>query len=707
MKNTHLIADRNGDYPTWIELYNAGISAKNLEGLYLSDNGKKLHKWMIPNVILPPNGTILIFTSGKNKLDQQKVTGSSQMNKYLHTNFKIKKGETLYLTDYNNVIDSVKIQSHHFNQSRGLFNNQRADTWLLFPNPTPDAPNSLQQTAQCYNESPEILTTSGFYNGSLWVIIDAATYGSEIHYTTDGNEPTRYSKTYTEPIEISKNTLLKAICTNNDCLPSKTVSRTYIMEDTPQTHYLASVFLSLDPVDLWSDAHGIYVKGTNAQTEFPFHGANFWKKWTVPAYFEFIDQYAGNIYQQNIGVRIHGAGSRSFDLKSLQLIADDKYGKKEFDNRFFYEAPATKMKKLLLKNAGQSFNKTYFNDALLHYIMQNGFCDVAAYKPVEVYINARYWGIQNLREKLDKYYLANKYFIKASDIEIVEGFGISAQSGGIENFMQVREFIINNSMQNEANYAKVQKMWDINGFCDFMITNIFAVNKDWKQAGNQKCWHAPTFDNGRWHFFLGDMDLTMGNGGKAGENIIGDVLRDGATHFIIFRKLLENPSFKATFCLRYTDLLNTNFTTENLQQQISFFAQGIEASLPHHYTRWGGNVETWKEKHLQEMYDFAEQRPAYARRYLKEQMSLGAEVPLTIENALPEGGTVKLNAVYLRQFPFEGTYYYEQNVELRALAAKGYKFAYFLLNDQQVISNAEIALTLYSPMKIKVVFEPE
>src|SRR5580698_3923326 len=51
--NDTTITDQDGDYADWLELYNPGPSAANLNGWYLTNKASKPTKWQIPAVTLP------------------------------------------------------------------------------------------------------------------------------------------------------------------------------------------------------------------------------------------------------------------------------------------------------------------------------------------------------------------------------------------------------------------------------------------------------------------------------------------------------------------------------------------------------------------------------------------------------------------------------------------------------------------------------
>ncbi len=66
-KNYSTIADEDGEYEDWIELYNAGAAPVNLFNYSLSDDPLIPDKWVLPNLLLPPGGYTVIFCSGKDR----------------------------------------------------------------------------------------------------------------------------------------------------------------------------------------------------------------------------------------------------------------------------------------------------------------------------------------------------------------------------------------------------------------------------------------------------------------------------------------------------------------------------------------------------------------------------------------------------------------------------------------------------------------
>jgi hypothetical protein len=87
--NSRTLRDADGDYPDWLELYNAGDAAVSLLGWYLTDDNADLRKWRFPDVTLGPRGFLVVFASAKNR---------AVADAELHTSFNLNAdGEYLAL----------------------------------------------------------------------------------------------------------------------------------------------------------------------------------------------------------------------------------------------------------------------------------------------------------------------------------------------------------------------------------------------------------------------------------------------------------------------------------------------------------------------------------------------------------------------------------------------------------------------------------
>src|SRR5688572_6330435 len=87
--NAGYLADEDGQFMDWIEVFNPGPGAVNLLNWSLTDESGNLVKWKFPSHTLNAGQTVVVFASGKDR-----ATAGSQ----LHTNFLLNDaGEYLAL----------------------------------------------------------------------------------------------------------------------------------------------------------------------------------------------------------------------------------------------------------------------------------------------------------------------------------------------------------------------------------------------------------------------------------------------------------------------------------------------------------------------------------------------------------------------------------------------------------------------------------
>lgn len=81
--NTRGLADEDGDFSDWIEIYNPGPAAVNLDGWSLTDDAGDLTKWRFPATNLAGGKFLVVFASGKDR----RLPGAR-----LHTRFQLSAG---------------------------------------------------------------------------------------------------------------------------------------------------------------------------------------------------------------------------------------------------------------------------------------------------------------------------------------------------------------------------------------------------------------------------------------------------------------------------------------------------------------------------------------------------------------------------------------------------------------------------------------
>ena len=81
--NESTLADEDGDFSDWIEIYNPDGSPASLAGYSLTDDSLNLVKWTFPAITLNAGESLVVFASSKDRIDPASE---------LHTNFRLSSG---------------------------------------------------------------------------------------------------------------------------------------------------------------------------------------------------------------------------------------------------------------------------------------------------------------------------------------------------------------------------------------------------------------------------------------------------------------------------------------------------------------------------------------------------------------------------------------------------------------------------------------
>ena len=130
--NSETMADQDGEFEDWIELYNNGSASIDLTGYYLSDNINNLTKWTFPEGIsIPANGYVTVWAD------------EDGMQEGLHANFKLSaSAESVYLLNpIGELIDQINYSDQQKDVGFGRNPNGTGDFQKIIP--TFNAQNSM------------------------------------------------------------------------------------------------------------------------------------------------------------------------------------------------------------------------------------------------------------------------------------------------------------------------------------------------------------------------------------------------------------------------------------------------------------------------------------------------------------------------------------------------------------------------------------
>ncbi|MEM1320774.1 MAG: CotH kinase family protein [Bacteroidota bacterium] len=664
--NENLILDEDGDRSDWIELYNAGSKRVSLKGYSLTDDPDELYKWIFPEISIEPKEIMLIFASDKNRINGE-----------LHTNFKLSKGgeEVILVKPDGNASDQLSLPALEEDRSYGR-SIDGSDQWVFFLETTPGESNN-GSLSQGFAAQPRFDQQQAFHAQSILLTMDCNEPGCEIFYTIDGNRPDRSSIPYTGPVRLDTTTAVRAVTYSAGLEPSTIKTRTYFINDD---HRLSVMALTTDPANLWDWETGIFQLGPTADTVFPFYGANFWEETEIPIYMELSDTDQQLEEEYPLGARTHGGrGARVRPNKPLRLMAKKVFGTGLMVHKFFDNREVNQFERLVLRNASGDADGAYMRDAFLHrYFINEGLdIDAMAFRPLVLYINGVYWGVMHLRERPDKHYLQYHYQADAENVDILEEEDLVVE-GDFHAFDSMQAFVNAVDLQDEENFAQAARYFDVESLADYFIVQTITNNFDWP-TNNIKYWRERN-EESRWRFLLFDMDVSLGRHVwtvPEANSFASKISKDTLRIVNVLRALLTNEDYKNYFINRHADLINTTFEANYFKEEILRSRDELDPEMPRHFDRWGGSYDAWQGDRMEELLDYAERRPEFARTYVKDYFELEEQVQLKLQTFPEEAGIIHLNTITPRSLPWEGWYYKGVPVQLSAEPLRGYVFSHW------------------------------
>ncbi|WP_052691846.1 CotH kinase family protein [Teredinibacter purpureus] len=654
--------------------------------------------------------TLIPFLSGRYNDDSTDGVAPPAIlgleNTSLHTNFKISSsGETLVLSDPSgNAVDQLAVEGLSVGYSVGR---SRSDGDIVYyQNMTPNAINSALEYDGIVSNTVQF-SHQGGVNSPASVSLSGATGSEIIRYTIDGSVPSSSSSLYGSAIVVSSNRVIRARLFDGNLIPSRTTSRTFLPD---ANHQLPVIALATEPDNLFDTDTGIYVYGDSYEQAQPYYGANFWQDWEKDMHFSFYESDGSLGTALDAGVKIFGGWSRANDQRSLSIFARGRYGFKEIDYPLFPSRDYDTFQSVVLRNSGNDWMRSMIRDAALTSLMDGSGLETQAYRSVATYINGDYWGMYNLREKVNEHYLASLHDLDPDEIDILEREGAVVE-GTNTDYLALVNFVDNNDLSAADNYAYVAEQIDIDNFIRYQVAQIYFNNQDWP-GNNIKFWRAQ--DGGKWRWVLYDTDFGFGiwNVEDYFEDTLSFALQANGPSWpnppwstLLLRKLSDNSQFRAQFINQFADELNGRFKPSAVSAHIEAIASRVQAEMPAHFERWSdGNWSSWNG-HITTMTTFGNNRPSHLLGHIRAQYGIAAMHTLTVSNSLPNGGSVQLNSLLVSGANWSGDYFDGIPVTLTAQPAEGHRFVRW--QGASTSTEPSIDITLLSDRTIEPVFEAQ
>ena len=734
---TAVFPDAAGAFWDWIEVFNPQDRVIALGGFALSDDPLKPGRWRFPERWIQPGESLVVYASGLDRVGPAKE---------LHTDFRIDAaGETVTLSDsVGRIVDQVTVPRLGPNESLGRPPNPEAGEWVVYSKTqsTPGGANGVVALGPPL-PPPVFSVDSGFHAAGAEVVLElrGSPTNALIRYTTNGDPVTVVSPAWSGPLRIQRSMVVRAKA-YLEARSSAESMRSYffgVSHDLPVIS-LAAAGSNFDFKNGYLIGMGTSVLSASGQVlqSYPYSGSNAWKDREIEVGFEFFDTDRKSKVRQKVGMSVYGGwGSRGYPQKSYALSARAKYGDGNLAYRFFPDRPMDEFEALVLRNSGndnQSTHQTavrspitqfgpvssygsYFvngqftlmRDALLQRLLDDTGLDTQAYRPAVVYLNGDYWGLHNLREKLNEHYVIGNHSVPRGGLDLIEGYG-TVIAGDSQAYTAMRSFVTTKDLTIQTNLQTLlDRHLDLDNFLDYHASVAYFQNFD---IGNVKCWR-PRVPNGRFRWIVYDQDYgfhlwrpevyvpAMARDYASYDNMFAFLTAGSGTgtgwpneggRTLMLRRLLTNPGVRTRFIQRCADLLNGPFREERVESTIRSMAAVIRPEMSRHLQRWSFaelqkrgygkpyqaeyepfTLATW-EKNLDALSDFARRRPAKLRQDCLDHFGLKQGVSVLQVETLPAGaGQVRLNRSVAAAAPWIGTFFRDVPVEATVIPSPGFR----------------------------------
>ncbi len=569
----------------WVELFNSSTQTVSLEGYGLSDNLGRPRKWQFPaGASIFPGEYKIIQLDGLN----------SQANGY-HTNFKLLRagGEIMCFSDpTGRVLDKINLPKVPTNISYGRTSG--LEGFFYYDAPTMGSVNGTGFLG--FADTPSFTVAGGVFKQSEPVSVSInVPEGTTVHYSLDGSTPTLQSPVYDgTPLALTQTTPVRARAFRQDLQPSETITRTYLIN---VYHTLPIVSLVTDPQELWNETDGMLaVGGTLNREVFPFKvlETGAWPLYRTagkeprPGYVEYYGTDGTQILSQGMEFGLQGQYSLDMPQKTFKVRAKAAQGKPMFEASLFESRPYTEYKSFVLRNGGNDNVWTRINDDYQSMLMDKIDTTVIhqATNPVVVYLNGQYWGHYNMRERVDRYFVAQHEGIpmdQADNMDILEAGGTVNYGSNKEYKAMIEKAKTLSPGKNAEDLKYITDRIDVDNYFDFMAFEMFFGNSDagnirfYKLKGEGQKW--------RWIFYDSDYGMYDSTYNSVKSWLDPKGAGDKNVNNTLIRKLLENDEMKEKFLRRLGDIFQV-YTTENMMETFNSLAAKIKDEMPLHLARW-------------------------------------------------------------------------------------------------------------------------
>ena len=531
---------------------------------------------------------------------------------------------------------------------------------------------------------PRLSPSGGIFPQTKAIEVSTQARHGAVHYTLDGSLPDQSSPILPDMLIIQEPTTVRMRTYSPGRLPSQMASHTYVVG---MALTLPVLNLSVDPANLYNARSGLMTRSLSPAADAA----------RVEADVEYFGSHAGS---QNVqfaaDVKLHGGWSRRRDKKSLRIYVKST-ALASLTPVHPLAAPSGEKSHVVILRCGGNNHRWRTADELFDLIyLDAGRVSVSGhpkivsdFTPYHQFVNGKYWGIYNLRRRIDSAFLRQRLGGAAYDIVKVRPGGTQAASGSKADWSALQRKLEEAGKGSSASmHERIVREVDVDSFTDYVLLNIYASNQDW--VFNNVVAYRERAPGEKWHFQPWDDDQTFGwinpafNDGSpfcgAQRNDLETTLDyppgpDGHPHMVslLLRELLKSPQYRLAFAIRLHDLLNTVLRPKRIDQWIDLLLAAVAEDVHFDLERWSTPRQHY-ERAIAEMRRFARERPQVLSEYTRRVLGLGESVELEIDVEPQSGGKVQVSTVLPVSYPWSGQYFTDAVLTLTPHPAKGYRF---------------------------------
>lgn len=538
--NASGLKDEDGESSAWIELFNPGPEGIPLEEWSLSDDPDVPDQWLFPPIRLEPGQYLVVFADAKDRRDPARP---------LHANFRLARdGEYLGLFNPESPrrpVSEIK-PGYPYQRTDVSLGRRGSGDWGYFPSPTPGRENGETAISEAC-EPVHFSVPRGNFQGSFEVVLTTPTPGATILFSTDGSEPAPGGPglVYERPIPIRGTTVLRAVATRSDRIPSAVATHTYLANENLTRRSLPALSLATASNNI-TGRTGIVGIG-NGYRNTTQRGI----AWERPVSVEYIDAENGG-FQANAGLRLQASDYFRPRLEpgakfSWRLYFRGDYGDTKLRYPLIPESDRDDYDVIVCRAGSNDPVNPFIRDELIRRLHADCGQVASLGTFVSLYLNGVYKGYYNPCDR-----------IEADFLQAHHGGGelwdVMSQSGPIDGntteFNRLMTFVRNTTFTSDASYRQLASRVDLVNFVDYLLVNIFANTGDWPHNN----WRAARErrDGALWRFYIWDAEWGWGysdaypiSGNTFGNQLAGDVEIP-----TLYKKAVVHPEFRLLFADR-------------------------------------------------------------------------------------------------------------------------------------------------------------